>query len=99
MQREAAQCVCRRHMGGTRRARPRVGLLRTRRLRAIPISDAKSVSRSVSKNSRPAMSRGGRRRRTMNLVDPASSHTLDSKTKPCMCQRKAGDRLMLRTAH
>ena len=34
-----------------------------------------------------------------NLVDPASSHTLVSKTKPCMCKYKQFYTVKLRTAH
>lgn len=34
-----------------------------------------------------------------NLVDPASSHTLVSKIKPCMCQYKRFYTVKLRTAH
>ena len=36
---------------------------------------------------------------TSNLVDPASSHTLVSKIKPCMCKYKDFYTLKLRTAH
>ena len=34
-----------------------------------------------------------------NLVDPASSHTLVSKIKPCMCKYKQIYTVKLRTAH
>ena len=34
-----------------------------------------------------------------NLVDPASSHTLVSKIKPCMCKYKQFYTVKLRTAH
>ena len=34
-----------------------------------------------------------------NLVDPASSHTLVSKIKPCMCKYKQFSTVKLRTAH
>ena len=34
-----------------------------------------------------------------NLVDPASSHTLVSKIKPCMCKYKRIYTVKLRTAH
>ena len=34
-----------------------------------------------------------------NLVDPASSHTLVSKIKPCMCKYKQISTVKLRTAH
>ena len=34
-----------------------------------------------------------------NLVDPASSHTLVSKIKPCMCKYKRFYTVKLRTAH
>ena len=34
-----------------------------------------------------------------NLVDPASSHTLVSKIKPCMCKYKHFYTVKLRTAH
>ena len=34
-----------------------------------------------------------------NLVDPASSHTLVSKIKPCMCKYKRLYTVKLRTAH
>ena len=34
-----------------------------------------------------------------NLVDPASSHTLVSKIKPCMCKYKRFCTVKLRTAH
>ena len=34
----------------------------------------------------PTLSGGGERKKESYLVDPASSHMLVSKTKPCMCQ-------------
>ena len=41
----------------------------------------------------------GLSRRTCYLVDPASSHMLVSKTKPCMCKNKQLYSVNLRTAH
>ena len=38
-------------------------------------------------------------RTNSNLVDPASSHTLVSKIKPCMCKYKRLYTVKLRTAH
>ena len=38
-------------------------------------------------------------RTNSNLVDPASSHTLVSKIKPCMCKYKQIYTVKLRTAH
>ena len=40
-----------------------------------------------------------RERTNSNLVDPASSHTLVSKIKPCMCKYKRLYTVKLRTAH
>ena len=40
-----------------------------------------------------------RERTNSNLVDPASSHTLVSKIKPCMCKYKRFYTVKLRTAH
>ena len=40
-----------------------------------------------------------KRRKRGYLVDPASSHMLVSKTKPCMCKNKQFYSVNLRTAH
>lgn len=64
-----------------------------------PVGGALSRSRAESVESEHAAPRAARVTEDSYLVDPASSHMLVSKIKPCMCKYKLSCTVKLRMAH